>query len=176
MTWLIYAHIQTFLFIILTWLIHTIAVRPVTLSSDPRLEIRWLRRRWRECRHRLLTPPGPGTTPKCSPGGHSKGRSPRRCPRGATRRDLHCRTHRGANPHEDWQRGPYPVRPSAEYDSGDSYGSGVGRAAPFERGGASLPPVAPVHRAQDNLMEALRGASVVDEHHVVMGAVIEKVQ
>ena len=31
-------------------------------------------------------------------------------------------------------------------------------------------------RAPDNLMEALRGASVVDEHRVLMGAVIEKIQ
>ena len=39
-----------------------------------------------------------------------------------------------------------------------------------------LPPVAPVHPgAPDNLMEALRGASVVDEHRVLMGALIEKV-
>ena len=30
--------------------------------------------------------------------------------------------------------------------------------------------------APDNLMEALRGASVVDGHRVLMGAVIEKVQ
>ena len=37
--------------------------------------------------------------------------------------------------------------------------------------------MAPVHPgAPDNLMEALRGASVVDEHRVLMGAVIEKVQ
>ena len=37
--------------------------------------------------------------------------------------------------------------------------------------------MAPVHpMAPDNLMEALRGASVMDEHRVLMGAVIEKVQ
>ena len=48
---------------------------------------------------------------------------------------------------------------------------------PLKEGGAPLPPVAPVHPgAPDNLMEALRGASVVDEHRVLMGAVIEKVQ
>ena len=35
----------------------------------------------------------------------------------------------------------------------------------------------PVHPgAPDNLMEALRGTSVVDEHRVLMSAVIEKVQ
>ena len=40
-----------------------------------------------------------------------------------------------------------------------------------------LPPVALVHPwASDNLMEALRGATVVDEHCVLMGAVIEKIQ
>ena len=37
--------------------------------------------------------------------------------------------------------------------------------------------MAPVHPgAPNNLMEALRGASVVDEHRVLMGAVTEKVQ
>ena len=30
--------------------------------------------------------------------------------------------------------------------------------------------------APDNLMEALRGASVVDKHRVLMGAVIENIQ
>ena len=30
--------------------------------------------------------------------------------------------------------------------------------------------------APDNLMEALRGASIVDEHRILMGTVIEKVQ
>ena len=40
-----------------------------------------------------------------------------------------------------------------------------------------LPPVVPVHQgASDNLIEALRGASIMDEHRVLMGAVIEKVQ
>ena len=40
-----------------------------------------------------------------------------------------------------------------------------------------LPPVVPVHPgAPDNLMEALRGAFVMDEHRVLMGVVIEKVQ
>ena len=38
-------------------------------------------------------------------------------------------------------------------------------------------PVNPVQpRAPDNLLEALRGASIVDEHRVLMGAVIERVQ
>ena len=41
----------------------------------------------------------------------------------------------------------------------------------------SVPPVTSVQpEAPDNLLEALRGASIVDEHHVLMGTVIEKVQ
>ena len=45
------------------------------------------------------------------------------------------------------------------------------------KGGVPPPPVAPVHPgALDDLMGALRSASVVDEHRVLMGAVIEKVQ
>ena len=52
-----------------------------------------------------------------------------------------------------------------------------GEKPPLKEGGASPPPVAPVHPgAPDDLMGALRSASVVDEHRVLMGAVIEKVQ
>ena len=41
----------------------------------------------------------------------------------------------------------------------------------------SVPPVTSVQpEAPDNLLEALRGASIVDEHRVLMGMVIEKVQ
>ena len=48
---------------------------------------------------------------------------------------------------------------------------------PLKEGGAPLPPAVPVHpETPDNLMEALRGASVMDEHRFVMSAVIEKVQ
>ena len=51
-----------------------------------------------------------------------------------------------------------------------------GEQPPLKEGYASLPPVALVHPGvPDNLMEALRSASVVDEHRVLMGAVIEKV-
>ena len=40
-----------------------------------------------------------------------------------------------------------------------------------------VPPVTSVHlEASDNLLEALRGASIVDEHRVLMDTVIEKVQ
>ena len=54
---------------------------------------------------------------------------------------------------------------------------GSGEQPPLKEGGAPLPPVAPVHPgAPDNLMEALRGASVVDKYRVLMGAVIEKIQ
>ena len=52
-----------------------------------------------------------------------------------------------------------------------------GEQPPLKEGGAPLPPVAPVHPgAPDNLMEALRGASIVDEHCILMGMVIERVQ
>ena len=40
-----------------------------------------------------------------------------------------------------------------------------------------VPPVTSVQlEAPDNLLEALRGASIVDEHRVLMGTVIEKVR
>ena len=52
-----------------------------------------------------------------------------------------------------------------------------GEQPPLKEGGASPPPVAPVHPgAPDDLMGALRSASIVDEHRTLMGAVIEKVQ
>ena len=44
-------------------------------------------------------------------------------------------------------------------------------------GDVPVPPVTSVQpEAPDNLLEALRGASIVDEHRVLMGTVIEKVQ
>ena len=47
----------------------------------------------------------------------------------------------------------------------------------MKEGGALLLPMAPIHPgAPDILMEALQGASVMDDHRVLMGAVIEKVQ
>ena len=40
-----------------------------------------------------------------------------------------------------------------------------------------IPPMTPVQPgAPDNLLEALRGASIVDEHRILMGTVIERVQ
>ena len=52
-----------------------------------------------------------------------------------------------------------------------------GEQPPLKEGGAPPPPVAPVHPgAPDDLIGALRSASVVDEHRVLMGAVIENVQ
>ena len=44
-------------------------------------------------------------------------------------------------------------------------------------GNVLVPPVTSVQpEAPDNLLEALRGASIVDEHRALMGTVIEKVQ
>ena len=43
-------------------------------------------------------------------------------------------------------------------------------------GSVPVPPVTSVQpEAPDNLLEALRGASIMDEHHVIMRTVIEKV-
>ena len=53
----------------------------------------------------------------------------------------------------------------------------LGEQPPLKEAGAQLPPVVPVHPgALDNLMWALQGASIMDEHRVLMGVVIEKVQ
>ena len=46
-----------------------------------------------------------------------------------------------------------------------------------KEGGAPIPPVTSIHpEAPDNLLEALRGASIVEEHRTLMGTVIEKIQ
>ena len=45
-----------------------------------------------------------------------------------------------------------------------------------QRGSVPVPPVTSVQpKPPDNLLEALRGASIVDEHRVLMDTVIEKV-
>ena len=51
-----------------------------------------------------------------------------------------------------------------------------GTQPPSKEGGMPIPTVTPVQLgAPDNLMEALQGASIVDEHRVLMGTVIERV-
>ena len=48
---------------------------------------------------------------------------------------------------------------------------------PSKEGGVPILPVTAVQPgAPDNLLEALRGTSIVDEHRALMGTVIEKVQ
>ena len=51
-----------------------------------------------------------------------------------------------------------------------------GRRPPSKRGKTPVP-VTSVHpEAPDNLLEALRSASIDEEHHTIMSAVIQKVQ
>ena len=48
---------------------------------------------------------------------------------------------------------------------------------PLAKGGKPSMPMASVHpEASDNLLEALRGASIDEEHHTIMSAVVKKVQ
>ena len=48
---------------------------------------------------------------------------------------------------------------------------------PSKEGCVTVLPVTSVQpEAPDNLLEALRGASIMEEHHILMGTVIEKVQ
>ena len=68
--------------------------------------------------------------------------------------------------------GPQPDTISETYTASES----SERPSP-NGGGVPVPPVASVQpEAPVNLLEALRGASIVDEHRVLMGTVIEKVQ
>ena len=52
-----------------------------------------------------------------------------------------------------------------------------GMQPPSKEGGMPIPPVTPVQPgAPDDMLEALRGASIVDEHRILMGTVIARVQ
>ena len=52
-----------------------------------------------------------------------------------------------------------------------------GMQPPSKEGGVPIPPVTPVQPgAPDNLLEALRGASIVDKHRILMAMVIKRVQ
>ena len=90
---------------------------------------------------------------------------------GAPRGDLPNHRRKGSKSPTGSKFGPQPntaLEPSVVPDSG--------RRSPVKRG---TPPVlvASVHpEAPDNLLVALRGASIDEEHHTIMSAVIEKVQ
>src|SRR4051812_39674235 len=48
---------------------------------------------------------------------------------------------------------------------------------PSRKGGVPIPAVTSVQpEAPDNLLEALRGASIMEEHRILLGMVIERVQ
>ena len=52
-----------------------------------------------------------------------------------------------------------------------------GEQPPLKEGGVPVAPVTSVQpEAPDNLLEALRGASIMEEYCILMGTVIEKVQ
>ena len=52
-----------------------------------------------------------------------------------------------------------------------------GKQPPSKEGGAPIPPVTSVHpEAPDTLLEALQSASIVEEHRILMGTVVERVQ
>ena len=52
-----------------------------------------------------------------------------------------------------------------------------GKKPPSKEGDAPIPPVTSLHpEAPDTLLEALQSTSIVEEHRILMGAVIERVQ
>ena len=52
-----------------------------------------------------------------------------------------------------------------------------GKQSPSKGGGAPIPLVTSVHpETPDTLLEALQGASIVEEHRILMGTVVERVQ
>ena len=90
---------------------------------------------------------------------------------GAPRGDLPDPGRKGSKIPMGSKFGPQPntaLEPSVVPDSG--------RRSPV-KGGKPPVPVSSVHpEAPDNLLEALRGASINEEHRTIMSAVIEKVQ
>ena len=75
----------------------------------------------------------------------------------------------------DGARVPFSPQPDTIPEIYMAPGSSERHSPP--RGGVPVPPVTSVQpEAPDNLLEALRGASIVDEHRALMGTVIEKVQ
>ena len=90
---------------------------------------------------------------------------------GAPRGDLPDPGRKGSKTPTGSKFGPQPntaPEPSVVPDSG--------RRSPVKRGKPPVP-VASVHpEAPDNLLEALRGASIDEEHRTIMSAVIEKVR
>ena len=69
------------------------------------------------------------------------------------------------------QFGPQPDTVPETYMAPES-----GVQPPSREGGVPIPPVTSVQpEARDNLLQALRGASIVEEHHILMGTVIERV-
>ena len=70
------------------------------------------------------------------------------------------------------QFGPRPNTIPETYMSLES-----GKQPPSREGAVPIPPVTSVHpEAPDTLLEALQSASIVEEHRILMGAVIERVQ
>ena len=70
------------------------------------------------------------------------------------------------------QLGPQPDTVPETYTAPES-----GEQPPSREGGVPIPPVTSVQpEAPNNLLEALRGASIVDEHRILMGTVIERLQ
>ena len=70
------------------------------------------------------------------------------------------------------QFGPQPNTVPETYTAPES-----GEHPPPREGDVHIPPVTSVQpKAPDNRLEALRGASIVDEHRILMGMVIERLQ
>ena len=70
------------------------------------------------------------------------------------------------------QFGPQPETVPETYIAPES-----GEQPPSREGGVPIPPVTSVQpEAPDNLLETLRGASIVHEHRILMGTVVERVQ
>ena len=90
---------------------------------------------------------------------------------GAPHGDLPDPAYQGSEAPTGFEFGPQPDTASEPSMVPDS-----GRQSPV-KGGQPPVPVSSIHpEAPDNLLEALRGASIDEEHRTIMSAVVKKVQ
>ena len=90
---------------------------------------------------------------------------------GAPRGDFPDPGYQGSEAPTGFEFGPQPdtaPEPSMVPDSG--------RRSPVKGGQPSVPVSSVQPEAPDNLLEALRSASIEEEHRTIMSAVVEKVQ
>ena len=153
---------------------YAIAVRPTTAPSDTRHDVHWIQRRWQGVTADRSLPQGQNQAEVMSQR-TSTGRGEAHEVLGGK---ASVTGHQGEPiPMGTGDEGRIQLGPQLDSIPETDMALESGTPPPSEEGSMPVPPVTPVQPgAPDNLLEALRGASIVDEHRVLMGTVIERVQ